>query len=35
MLEREFSEGDRVRVDAEGGELTFERVGAAVTAPVV
>jgi ATP-dependent Clp protease ATP-binding subunit ClpB len=28
LLESEFAEGDTVRVDAEGGELVFERAGA-------
>src|SRR5439155_6748940 len=30
LLEGEFGEGDTVRVDAEGGELTFTRTGAPV-----
>jgi ATP-dependent Clp protease ATP-binding subunit ClpB len=29
MLEGEFTEGDKVRVEAEGGELTFAKAGAA------
>jgi ATP-dependent Clp protease ATP-binding subunit ClpB len=29
ILEGEFSDGDAVRVDAQNGELVFERVGAA------
>ena len=29
ILEGEFGEGDTVRVDADGGELSFEKVGAA------
>jgi ATP-dependent Clp protease ATP-binding subunit ClpB len=33
LLEGEFAPGDAVRVDASGGELVFERAGAA--APVV
>ncbi len=33
ILEGEFGEGDLVRVDAEGGELAFERAGAAQPAP--
>jgi hypothetical protein len=27
LLEGEFTEGDVVRVDAEGGELVFQRAG--------
>jgi ATP-dependent Clp protease ATP-binding subunit ClpB len=34
LLEGEFSDGDRIRVDAEGGELTFTRVGERVEAAV-
>jgi len=29
LLEGDFAEGDRVRVDAENGELVFENAGAA------
>ena len=29
LLEGEFADGDRIRVDAENGELAFEKVGAA------
>jgi ATP-dependent Clp protease ATP-binding subunit ClpB len=32
LLEARFSEGDTVRVDAEDGELSFERAGASVAA---
>ncbi len=32
LLEGEFAEGEVVRVDAEGGELTFEKAGRAVAA---
>jgi ATP-dependent Clp protease ATP-binding subunit ClpB len=32
LLEGDFGEGDMVRVDAEEGELVFERVGAAIPA---
>src|SRR3954466_1836713 len=34
LLEGEFQPGDRVRVDAADGELTFEKVGAAAAEPV-
>ncbi len=34
LLEGEFADGDLVRVDAADGELTFERVAAAVPSPV-
>jgi ATP-dependent Clp protease ATP-binding subunit ClpB len=32
LLEGEFAEGDAVRVDAQDGELVFERAAAAATA---
>jgi ATP-dependent Clp protease ATP-binding subunit ClpB len=32
ILEGEFGEGDTVRVDAAGGELVFEKAGAAAAA---
>jgi ATP-dependent Clp protease ATP-binding subunit ClpB len=32
LLEGEFADGDRITVDADGGELTFERVGAGAAA---
>jgi ATP-dependent Clp protease ATP-binding subunit ClpB len=34
LLEGEFADGDTVRVDAEGGELSFERAAARVSEPV-
>jgi ATP-dependent Clp protease ATP-binding subunit ClpB len=34
LLEGDFADGDAVRVDAEDGELVFEKLGAAVTAGV-
>jgi ATP-dependent Clp protease ATP-binding subunit ClpB len=34
LLEGDFSEGDRARVDARGGELVFENAGARATAAV-
>ncbi|MGH2986622.1 MAG: ATP-dependent Clp protease ATP-binding subunit, partial [Solirubrobacterales bacterium] len=34
LLEGEFADGDLVRVDAQGGELSFERAGARVTETV-
>ncbi len=32
LLEGEFAEGDTVRVEASGGDLVFEKSGAAVAA---
>jgi ATP-dependent Clp protease ATP-binding subunit ClpB len=32
LLEGEFADGDAVRVDAQGGELVFEKAGVAVAA---
>ena len=28
LLEGDFADGDRIRVDAQNGELAFEKVGA-------
>jgi hypothetical protein len=30
LLEGDFADGDTIRVDAEDGEIRFEKVGAAV-----
>jgi ATP-dependent Clp protease ATP-binding subunit ClpB len=35
LLDGEFADGDAIRVDAEDGELTFEKTGAAVPAAAV
>jgi ATP-dependent Clp protease ATP-binding subunit ClpB len=35
LLDGEFADGDTIRVDAEDGELTFEKTGAAVPAAAV